>query len=227
MSQLLRGSLEHQSWLKPVWNRAVRLGPWCFTTQLQPPIIYVNTHEQQLLVMLVNIIQSLHAFCCYLWTRCYMHASAFANTHQHFFHRIRLSRKLTGRTGYLIKDLSVDDVHLRWQGYPSGEVMWIWALSWISLFFNDRAGPEGNQDVCIKLETNTCTLLCRGWCSQLGFDTAAVSLLEIVKKLRLLKDALAVLMDLRVIFSIGVAYYAMNNCPLGCDETKFFAYLEF
>ena len=122
---------------------------------------------------------------------------------------VGLSRKLTGRTGYLIKDMSLDDVHLRWQGYPSGEVMWIWALSWISLFFNDRAGPEGNQDVCIKPETNTCTLLCRGWCSQLGFDTEAVSLLEIVKKLCLLKDALGVLMDFCVIFSIGDAYYAM------------------
>ena len=120
-----------------------------------------------------------------------------------------LSRKLSGRTCYLIKDLFLDDVNLRWQGYPSGEVMWIWALSWISLFFNDRAGPEGNQDVCIKPETNTCTLLCRGWCSQLGFDTAAVSFLETVKIWCLLKDVFAVLVDLSGIFSTGVAYYAI------------------
>lgn len=90
MCQLLRGRLEHQSWLKPVGDRAVRLGQWCFTTQLQPPIIYVNTHEQQMLVMLVNIIQSRHAFRCYLWTRCYMHVIAFVNIHQHLFHRIQL-----------------------------------------------------------------------------------------------------------------------------------------
>ena len=83
--KLLRGSFEHRSCLEPVGVRAVSLSPWCFTAQLQSPIIYVYTHEQQMLVMLVNSIQSRHAFCFYLWTRCCMPVSAIAHTQQHLF----------------------------------------------------------------------------------------------------------------------------------------------
>lgn len=135
-----------------------------------------------MLVMLVNSIQSQHAFCSYLWTKCCVPVRAFAHTQQHLFPNsfpFWLSRKMPGRIGHLIKDLSLDDVPLRRQGCPTGEVMCIWALcGFMHHPVTALDQKETRKSYCSMPETNTHALLCSGWCVQWGCDTAAVSFSE-------------------------------------------------
>lgn len=87
--------------------------------------------------------------------------------------------KMPDRISHLIKDLSLDDVPLHQQCYPTGEVMWIWALcGFIHLPVTAPVQKETRKSYCSMPDTKTHALLHSWWCVQWGRDTTAVPFSE-------------------------------------------------